>query len=118
MLLHRPTGAAGAYREFRHAVLLDEALLDHHHRLGGNDEVATIAARIAGAERHGEAETQRIVRQRGGHRVTTGAKRGSATATEREAQLAVPAGTRLLSARGPWIADRIRRVINDGDPID
>src|SRR5207244_8421785 len=101
-------------RELRQAVLLDEALLDHHHRLGGHHVVASGAESIASAEGNGEAEAERVVRERGGHEVAAGAVRGAAATAEGIAELAVPPRARLLAVRRPRIVNGIGGVIDDG----
>src|SRR6185295_18610642 len=99
-------------------VILDETLLHHRHRLRGDGEVAAVAEGVAGAEGHRESEAERVVRERAGHGVGARAECGATTAAEGEAELAVPSRTRLLAAGRPRRPDRIRRVVDDRDPVD
>jgi hypothetical protein len=118
VLLDRPARAARADREPGQAVLLDEALLDHHQGLGGHDVVAPVAERIARAERDGKAKAQRVVRQRGGRHVSARPVGGGAATPEGIAELAVPARSGSPAPRRPRVRDGGGRVVDDRDPVD
>ena len=55
----RPAGASGADREAQVAVRLDEALLDHHQRLGLQGDVAVLAVVVECCRRNGVAAAER-----------------------------------------------------------
>ena len=58
VLLDGTTRRAGGDREFRKAVLLDEAVLDHHRGLGRNDVIRSGSVCVAGAKGNRKTKTQ------------------------------------------------------------
>lgn len=126
VLLHGSTRTTQGNGVLRNSVLLDEALLDHHHRLGRNHVVGSGAEDIARRGGHSETETQGFIsrRDRVGdvdgvrRRVASRAETRRRTTNEVIEQLPVPSGAWLLARWGPRVADGIAGVVQDRDAID
>ena len=109
LLVDRAARAAAADRVADRAVLLDDALLRHHHRLGLHDEIAVLRVVVERGGPHHEPALQRLVDHHVG-RDGLAVMRAAARAAG-DVGLAVPAG--LRRPRRP----RLRRVEQHRDLI-
>ena len=114
-LLDRAARTARAGRPARHAVGLDEALLQHHQRLALQHRVAALAVHQLGRDHVGEAARQVQVAQRIGGLVHALVVLRARAAAEAHHQPAVPARGGLVAGGHHGLG---RGVVEQRDAVD